>query len=275
MKSIDVLWVLMFAASAQAAVTWSGDVTPDDPTLWTSATEAYVGKSSPTASLTVNGGSDIVSGLTNIARYYIANAAASVDGVGSTWTTGDLYVGNNGYGTLSITSGGAVSSVNGDIGHVGAGPTRISEVNVDGQGSIWANSGNLMVGYGGNSMLSISDGGLVSAGGALTIDYNESGDDNVVRITSGGMLALYDGGWAVGDDLTDFLALIDGAGPIQYWNGSGWANITDATYGADYTLAHRITDDLAGYTLLSVPEPGSLTLLAAGGLLLLRRRHKQ
>jgi len=276
MKSIILLLVLILASFAQAGITWSGDVIPDDPTLWTSATEAYVGKSSSTgATLTINGGSDVVSGLTNIARYYISNASADVDGVGSTWTTGDFFIGSNGYGRLNITAGGAVSSINGDIGHVGSGPTRVSTVTVDGQGSTWANSGNLMVGYGGNSILNISNGGLVSVGGVLTIDYNQHGDDNFVRIASGGMLALHDSDWAAGDDLGDFLALVASTGPIQYWDGSDWANITDAIYGADYTLAHETVGDLADYTILTVPEPASLTLLTLSGLAVLKRRRKR
>ena len=274
MKSINLLLVLIFTASAQAAVTWSDDIIPDDPTLWTSATEAYVGKSSSTgATLTVNGGSDIVSGLTNIARYYISNAVAGVDGVGSTWTTGDLFVGNNGYGRLNITGGGAVSSINGDIGHVGSGPTRISEVNVDGLGSVWANSGNLMVGYGfTDCMLNISNSGLVSVGGALTINYDLL-DDDCVNMATGGILALYDSGWTAGDDLDDFLNLLNGGtASINYWDGSGWANISGATYGVDYTLTHMITGDLADYTILTVPEPATLGMLALGGLAVLRRR---
>ena len=253
---VACLHLFCFASPARAAITWSGDVIPDDPTLWTSATEAYVGKSSPTATLTVNGGSDIVSGLTNIARYYISNAVAGVDGVGSTWTTGDLFVGNNGYGRLNITGGGAVSSINGDIGHVGSGPTRISEVNVDGLGSVWANSGNLMIGYGfTDCMLNISNSGLVSVGGALTINYDLS-DDDCVNMATDGMLALYDSGWTAGNDLDDFLNLLNGGtGSINYWDGSGWANISGATYGTDYTLEHLTDGDLAGYTMLTVLEP--------------------
>ena len=269
-----IMLAIGLAGSARAAVTWSGDILPNDPALWTSATEAYVGKSSPTASLTVDGGSDIVSGLTNIARYYIANADATVSGLGSTWTTGTLYVGNNGYGTLDIIAGGVVSSAAGDIGHVGSGPDRVSTVTVDGQGSRWANLGNLMVGYGGNSVLNIFDGGMVTVGGTLTIDYNQYGDDNFVRMTSGGMIALSDSEWMPGDDLADFLALVSGAGPIQYWDGAGWANITEATYGVDYTLVHAGSGDLADYTILTVPEPATLSLLIGGALAGLRRRRQ-
>ena len=86
------------------------------------------------------------------------------------------------------------------------------------------------------------------------------------------MLALYDSGWTAGDDLTDFLALIDSTGPIQYWDGSGWVNITGAIYGADYTLTHRITGDLADYTILTVPEPATMVLLGLGGLMLRKKR---
>jgi len=272
-KIASLLFVLLLSVSSHAAVLWLDDVIPDDPTLWTSATEAYVGKSSPTASLTVNGGSDIVSGLTNIARYYIANSVANVDGNGSTWTTADMYVGNNGYGVLNITNGGYVSSVNGDIGHVGSGSDRTSEVNVEGQGSTWTNSANLMVGYGGNSILNISNSGLVSVGGTLTIDYSHPGD-NFVNMTSGGMLALYDSGWVSDNDLEDFLTLINGTGPIQYWDGNNWANITEATYVDDYILTHNNNGNLAGYTVLTVPEPAALLMFSIGGFVIRKRKVK-
>ena len=69
-----------------------------------------------------------------------------------------------------------------------------------------------------------------------------------------------------------------GTDAIQYWDdpNSQWADITGATNGVDYTLDYLTTGDLTGYTVLTVmtpvPEPATLSLLAIGGLALLRRR---
>ena len=65
----------------------------------------------------------------------------TVDGAGSTWTnSGDLYVGNCGSGTLSISNGGSVSNANGYIGYYSGYTGRVT---VDGAGSTWTNSGHL------------------------------------------------------------------------------------------------------------------------------------
>ena len=46
-----------------------------------------------------------------IAAHAGSTGAATVDGAGSRWTTaGDLYVGHNGNGTLTIHNGGTVSN---------------------------------------------------------------------------------------------------------------------------------------------------------------------
>ena len=74
-----------------------------------------------------------------------STGAATVDGAGSTWTSGgDLFVGASGGGTLTIRNGGAVSNA---YGYVGRWSGAIGAVTVDGAGSTWTNSGNFRVGY--------------------------------------------------------------------------------------------------------------------------------
>jgi len=200
-----------------------------------------------------------------------STGVVNVDGVGSTWSNAEyLFVGRRGQGTLNITNGGAVSNTLGYIGHEN---NTTGEVTVDGAGSTWKNTSSLYVGYSGGGTLSITNGGLVSVVGVLTIDIDLDGD-GVVNMASGGMLALY--GEADGS-LVEFQGLIDGTDAIRYWDDSisDWADISGATRESDYTLVYMADGDLAGYTMLTVPEPATVTILALGGLLALRRRKRQ
>ena len=199
---------------------------------------------------------------------------ATVTGEGSTWTTGTLNVAFVGDATLAITDGGTVNCTDGYIGRedafTGGGPRRrsIGVATVSGAGSTWVCSDDLSVGVDGDGTLNILHGGLVKVADRLTIQEDNDGS-SFVNMATGGMLALY--GQADGS-LFDFMANIHGQGPIRYWDdGTGWADITGATYGDDYTLSYLTAGDLAGYTVLTVPEPATLSLLALGGLALLRK----
>jgi len=95
-------------------------------------------------------------------------------------------------------------------------------------------------------------------------------------MATGGMLALFGN---ADDSLAAFLGLMYGTFDIRYWDDSlaGWADITGATRGEDYTLTYHAAGDLAGYTVLTVttvPEPATLILMAAGFPLLLQRKRK-
>jgi T5SS/PEP-CTERM-associated repeat protein len=183
----------------------------------------------------------------------------TVDGTGSTWiNSSDLYIGHQGSGTLDITGGGAVSN---SLGLIGYESGSTGEVTVDGTGSTWTNSSDLYVGLYGSGTMDITGGGLVSVVGILMIDYGND-DDGFINMSTGGMLALNGDADANGDDdilLAEFMDLINGTDAIRYWDGSGWADITGATYGNDYTLDYLTSGDLLGYTMLTVgvfPIPG-------------------
>ncbi len=47
-----------------------------------------------------------------------------------------------------------------------------------------------------------------------------------------------------------------GSDAINYWDGTTWSDITNATLGLDYTLDYHNTGFLAGHTLLTVGTPG-------------------
>ena len=58
--------------------------------------------------------------------------------------------------------------------------------------------------------------------------------------------------------------MVGGTGEIEYWDGTDWSKITNATAGEDYSIEYHDAGDLAGYTVLIVPEPATLMLLLAG-----------
>ena len=206
--------------------------------------------------LNITGGGVVSNTVGDVGRDPGSSGTVTVDGIGSTWiNSDDLSVGHLGNGTLSIINGGTVSNSDCIIG----GRRATGVVTVDGTGSTWTNNGDLCVGYPDSGTLNITDGGLVSVGGALTIDDYMDGDSFIYMATSG-MLALASDEF--GDDsLDDFLDLVDGTDAIRYWDTglTAWTDITNATYGDDYTLEYLTTGNLAGYTVLTVltPEPGA------------------
>ena len=235
---------------------------------WTNSGNLYIGPYGDGA-LSVTDGGRVSDTNGYIMGYLDAPGKVTVSGTGSTWTSSDsLYVSYHGDDSmLLIIDGGSVSNTDGYIGYSSYGT---GEVTVSGTGSTLTNSDSLYVGYYGNGMLSIADGGLVSVAGTLAIDY-DGYSDSWIKMSTGGMLALY--GEAYGS-LSDFLDLIEGSGDIRYYDEEtgGWESLTEAFMGTDYTLSFIDDGDLDGYTLLTVyavPEPGTFALLATGlGILL-------
>ncbi len=244
----------------------TGEVTVNGSgSTWINSDDLRIGDSG-------NGTLNIIGGAVSNTKGYIGAGTSgtgivTVDGSGSTWTnSGDLDVGSYGNGTLNITGGGTVSNDNRGLIAYDSGSTSV--VTVDSAGSTWTNSDNLYVGAYGNGTLNITDGGLVSVAGILTINYDGDGDDSFINMATGGMLALFGD---ADDSLLEFLGIIDGTGAIRYWDGSGWADIAGASLGLDYTLEYLTEGDLAGYTMLTVPEPATMLLFGLGGILLRKR----
>jgi len=237
------LTLLCFTNPTYAEISTTGDVTPD-PTTTTSGDDLYVGNTGD-GSLNITNDSDVVNNGGFIGYNFGSTGTVTVDGIGSTWTNSTaIFVGYEGSGALSITNGGAVSSGRNVIGRY-FGST--SEVTVDGISSTWT-IGSLFVGgwdsASGIGTLNITNGGLVSVGGFLTIN-DEANDNSFIYMATGGMLAI---NGDADDSLAEFLGLIDGTDAIRYWDDSigDWANITGATYGEDYTLSYLTEGDLSG-----------------------------
>ena len=104
------LLVAFSASTARAAITPTGDVIPADPSTWDSSTTGYIGDTYA-GTLTVDGGSGLLSYTGYIGNNSGSSGTVTVDGSGSTWSnySGCLNVGYSGSGTLKITGGGAVT----------------------------------------------------------------------------------------------------------------------------------------------------------------------
>ena len=127
------------------------------------------------SSLTVSGGGQVISAAANIALGYGITSTVLVTGAGSLWNnTGSMVIGGNqAFGFLTIENGGRVNSASARLGD---GFFSAGTATVTGAGSLWANSGDLIIANNEEGKLTISDGGTVSVG------THAGGTSGVVRI---------------------------------------------------------------------------------------------
>lgn len=241
---------------------------------WTNSGSLSVGRHGD-GTLRVEESARVTSSRGYIGLSSTSTSNATITGVGSEWINDlTLTVGAYGSGALTVTGGAHVSDV---AGYVGSSPGSMGEATVSGAGSQWTNSDSLDVGGRGKGLLSITHGGLVTVGRKLTVDEFSPFGDSVINMTAGGMLAL---SGDADDSLDQFLDLISGTDAIRYWDaaGGGWAPITTATYGDDYTLQYLANGELSGYTVLTVgtiPEPSAWMLLTLFSLALTCRSLRE
>ena len=136
--------------------------------------------------LTVNGAGGVFNPGTG--SFTIDGSAADhtprlvIAGTAEAALSGDLKVGGNQRGTLTVESGGVVSNTNGSIGLQ---PGSSGEALVTGLDSQWTNSGGWAVGdEGGDGTLNVAEGGVVSNSDGY-LSY-ESGSTGVVTVTGAG-----------------------------------------------------------------------------------------
>jgi T5SS/PEP-CTERM-associated repeat protein len=249
-------------ASARADITPTGDVSPTDPSTWTSSTTGYIGNTSA-GTLTVDGGSGLLSGNSYIGYGATATGVVSVMGTASTWSPWDLYVGAYGGGTLSIADGGSVSN---SSGYIGCYSGSMGLVTVDGAGSRWS-YGVLCVGQSGIGTLSITNGGSVNCPtDVFTSDIigRDSGSTGRVMVDGAGST------WNSGD-----LAIGGGGGGTLSITSGGSVSFGSSVVGDSPGSTGVVTVDGSGSTwangnwtsldTLIVGRSGAGTLLIANG----------
>jgi T5SS/PEP-CTERM-associated repeat protein len=219
------MFVGMCASISHAAVSATGEVTPSDPTAWTSFTNPIIGQTG-SGGVTIDDDSDVVANRSYLGDASGSQGQASVSGAGSTWVNSShLMVGHFGVGVLDIASGGFVSNAQGFIGDY-AGSS--GAVTVTGADSTWTNFNTLYVGRLGAGALTIADGGLVEAH-RLTYVACYPGSNGTVSFDNGVLNTVGFLG-----DVTD----LSGTGTI---NTNGMVSNVDLVFDATHGLSQTLT----------------------------------
>ena len=157
----------------------------------TGAGAIYLGVGGPNNKLTIDNGAvfDNGSGQSTFIGWNPGDNdnSALVSGSGSVWSNGYLYMGWTGGGgnSVTLTNGGTMATAGGTIGHT---VSSNSTVRVTGGGSVWRNSGVLLVGNAsaGNQLAITSSGAVYNTSG--TMGNSAGGSNNAVRVAGAGSI---------------------------------------------------------------------------------------
>jgi len=234
------------ASICPAGIGESGDVVPADPASWTTSTDARVGNTG-TGSVTVNGGSDLVSMSGYLGFDPGSNGTVTVSGAGSTWTNGShLLIGYLGVGTLDVINGATVNSESGLIAQY---PGSTGAVTVSGAGSRWTNS-TLAVSGAGDGTLNIAGGGLVEVTGSTS-----------THIFEGSGVINFNGGTLTTGCLLSDASDLSGAGTI---NTNGLVTDLDLLFDASHGLTQTLTLNGHGQNITVNLDVSTLGVMGAG-----------
>jgi T5SS/PEP-CTERM-associated repeat protein/autotransporter-associated beta strand protein len=266
------------------------------------ANALYVGFSS-TGTLTIQNGGTLTNGAGLVGFNSGATGNVTVDGVGSTWSSGFIDIGSaaNATGTVTVKNGGAVSGSFTQIGDQSFGSNTVT---VDGVGSTWTDSSYFMVGGLGRGALTIKNGGAVSddtvyvgqqntGTGTVIVDgagstWTNSNTLNVGNLGSG-TLTISNGGAVSAADV--ILGTFGGSGTLNIGAASGQAAAAPGTLttptieagagtgtivfnhtSSNYTFAPTISGAVtvmveAGTTILTATNTYSGATTISGGTL--------
>lgn len=155
----------------------TGQVTVGAGATWNSSGQLSVGRGG-NGSLTINGGGDFVApagGITYLGYATGSLGNASISGSGSTMINGQLFVGRQGTGTMSVGSGGMVTSTTARIGSQATGSVTVSGI------SSFTSTGTLFVGEQAQGTVTIQSGSMLNT--ATTNIGSNAGSNGTVTIT--------------------------------------------------------------------------------------------
>ncbi len=174
-------------------VSGPGSIWTNSDSLWIGTSDSSPGCNGVGVLNIVNGGTvSVGDGASYIGYVSGSTDTAIVDGAGSVWTnTAWLHVGVSGYGTLTISNGGAVitstnpanASYASVIGY-NSGATGVVTIS---DNSTWTNNSALFVGYGGTGTVT-QTGGTNSIANGLILGYSSTGAGTYNL--NGGVLAV-------------------------------------------------------------------------------------
>jgi outer membrane autotransporter protein len=227
-----------------------------------------------------NGGTATVSGVTTLGEHAGAAGHLTVDGAGSVFTdTGDVYVGDVGTGTMTLSHGGVANVNYLGLGYdTGSSGTLI----VEDMGSSLVTPGYMDVGLNGTGHLSILAGGSVQAS-VVTIAgaTGSNGDATVsgvgaqllasanvlVGVSGTGSLTVSGGGTVsdnlgvVGENNGTGTAIVDGAGSV--WNNNSLIDVGTGGTG-QVTVRNGGSLNSGSGTIGEIGGTGTVTVDGAG-----------
>ena len=213
---------------------------------------AYIGSDTTTATgiVTVNG----------------INANGKI----STWNNSYLYVGFEGAGTLNVQNGALVTDLNGYVGLYAPGNATVDGTNNNGTASAWNNTSYFYVGYDSSGTLTVSNGGIVTAGVTNIGAFGTAG--GTLNLNSGGVLQTSSVGANLGGGTSPTAINFNGgilratASTASFVSGFTPGEITLESGGGtidnnSYSVA--IANAIGGIGALTSTGTGSLVLAAS------------
>jgi collagen type I alpha len=240
---------------------------------WTSDGELTVGQQGAYGALIVQSQGTVSSGAGAVASagggLVVADTGGSgsvaVSGAGAELVnTGQFIVGNSGFASLLISSGGAVQTSGGAVDVAAGAGSDGSNVSVNGTGSTWQVSGPLVVGNAAAGSLAITAGGTVSAAqmdtGAL------AGGSGIVSVIGMGSTLTLTGQLTIGDAASAELSILSG-GTVNAnnadigLNANGTGNVDIEGTGSELNITNNLNIGDAGVGVVTL---GNNTTLAVG-----------
>lgn len=180
-----------------------------DGSTWATAYTLYLGYNQGKAVVNIKDGGKLTDTDGVVNNYY---SKVNITGQNSLWqNSGKLTVVD---AKVDVESGGGITS---DRGYIGTNfYSDAAVVNITNQGSNWQNTNGLYIGYDGNGILNISDGGVVNSNGGhvgtksdINTGYGQD-PNGIVNVTNFGSQWLNSGVLNVGYDGTGQLNITKG-----------------------------------------------------------------